>query len=280
MMKLTASLPIATVVFTTLCLNLCQETDAHPIILELPPNKEVCLEINAPDDDQVHLVMTSFPGTIDEELENWFVHEFAELTRYDSQQFMRDISNMPSHISKKMSKTKTPNTGKPPAKVHITLGTGEEKVEPLKYFKAVILRDVATSMSDAGGIHSNDDWSPEYGEMSLCFSSTHASSEHDTAIFHYVQQSEYEKKLAKKHEVRKEHLTPLESQFDAVTTTVREVLAEMSHMQIREQRMKHTTDSTNTRIRYFSYISISILFGVTYLQITYLKGYFKKKKVL
>ena len=38
--------------------------------------------------------------------------------------------------------------------------------------------------------------------------------------------------------------------------------------------------SINARVRYFSYVSVAVLLVVTYIQVTYLKRYFRKKKLL
>lgn len=80
--------------------------------------------------------------------------------------------------------------------------------------------------------------------------------------------------------LKKEHLTPLEINLARSISSATKVLNEMRYMESRETRMRHTSDSINTRVRYFSYASILILFGVTGIQVTYLKKYFKKKKIL
>ena len=80
--------------------------------------------------------------------------------------------------------------------------------------------------------------------------------------------------------MKKEHLSPLEEAFEEGVALSHSVLDEMHYMEKREARMKQTTDGTNSRIRYFSYLSVLILLGVTWVQIQYLKNYFKKKKVL
>lgn len=80
--------------------------------------------------------------------------------------------------------------------------------------------------------------------------------------------------------VRKQHLTPLEEELAASITAANSILNEMKYMEKREQRMRQTADSINQKIQWFSYVSIVVLFGVTYLQVTYLKRYFKKKKLM
>jgi hypothetical protein len=51
-------------------------------------------------------------------------------------------------------------------------------------------------------------------------------------------------------------------------------------MEKREARMRVTADSINSRVRWFGYLSVAVLLVVTYLQVTYLKQYFHKKKLM
>lgn len=76
------------------------------------------------------------------------------------------------------------------------------------------------------------------------------------------------------------HLTPLAEQLAESITAAQSVVREMQYMEKREQRMRLTADSINQRVRYFSYISVCMLLVVTYIQVTYLKRYFRKKKLL
>jgi hypothetical protein len=76
------------------------------------------------------------------------------------------------------------------------------------------------------------------------------------------------------------HLTPLAEQLEESIAAAKTVVKEMGYMESREQRMRKTADSINIRVRCFSYISVCVLLVVTYLQVTYLKRYFRKKKLL
>ena len=78
----------------------------------------------------------------------------------------------------------------------------------------------------------------------------------------------------------KEHLTPLEEQLGESISAAHVILKEMRYMEKRENRMRMTADSIHSKIRLFSYLSIIILLSVTFVQITYLKRYFKKKKLM
>jgi p24 family protein delta-1 len=76
------------------------------------------------------------------------------------------------------------------------------------------------------------------------------------------------------------HLTPLAEQLAESMAAAKSIIKEMNYMERRESRMRLTADSINARVRYFSYISVGVLLIVTYIQVTYLKRYFKKKKLL
>lgn len=78
----------------------------------------------------------------------------------------------------------------------------------------------------------------------------------------------------------KEHLTPLEDRLARSIAAANSVMHQMMFMESRERRMRLTADSINSRIRYLSYLSVLVLLSVTYLQVTYLKRYFRKKKLL
>jgi len=121
-------------------------------------------------------------------------------------------------------------------------------------------------------------WDRSKGMFKICIS---VRGKKDVRVlFDALKISEFEEKLNKRHIVKKEHLTPLEEAFDEGISLAHGVIDEMRYMEKRENRMKQTADGTNTRIRYFSYLSIFVLLGVTWIQINYLKSYFKKKKVL
>ena len=77
-----------------------------------------------------------------------------------------------------------------------------------------------------------------------------------------------------------EHLTPLQDQLDESIRAANTVIRELNLMEQRERRMHKTAENINWRVRYFSYISVIVLILVTFFQVTYLKRYFRKKKLL
>ena len=80
--------------------------------------------------------------------------------------------------------------------------------------------------------------------------------------------------------VRKAQITPLEMNLEESINRAEDILEEFKFMEKRERRMRLTADSTNARVRFFSYLSVFILLGVTLVQVMYLKSYFRKKKLM
>jgi len=191
----------------------------------------------------------------------------AELTRPDAVQFLKDLSNLPPDLLKEIKAIKS--------RSKVTLNVEEEgskalaRNQGLTYFRPTILKNIQKASKG---------WHENRGNYRLCVSARGA--DHVRVIFDSVKVSEYKDRMDRKHVVKKEHLTPLEKAFDESSALGRSIIDEMHYMEKREIRMKRTADGTNSRIRFFSYVSIAVLLGVTWLQIQYLKGYFKKKKIL
>lgn len=80
--------------------------------------------------------------------------------------------------------------------------------------------------------------------------------------------------------VRKTQITPLEMSLEESISRAEDILEEFKYMEKRERRMRQTAESTNSRVRHFSYLSVCILLGVTFIQVTYLKSYFRKKNLM
>jgi p24 family protein delta-1 len=77
-----------------------------------------------------------------------------------------------------------------------------------------------------------------------------------------------------------QHLTPLAEQLQESIVAANSVIREMRYMEKREARMRKTAESINSRVKYFSYISVTVLLAVTFVQVSYLKRYFRKKKLM
>ena len=225
------------------------------------------MDLNIPDGDDANLVFLPLPEDIEVEAEDWFVTEMSEITRVNSNQFLKDLSKIPPHITQLLKKHKTPSK--------ITVHVEEEETkslarnQALTYFRPTVIKDISKS---------GKGWDVTRGNYRICVNAR--GSGDVRVIFDVIKVSEYQEKIDRKHVVKKEHLTPLEKAFDDSSAMAKSILDEMHYMEKREIRMKRTADGTNGRIKWFSYFSIVILVGVTYFQMTHLKGYFRKKKIL
>jgi len=259
-------------------------TDSYPILIDVNDsanNGQTCLTLDMPDNDDVHMVFSNLPHEIDPKIESWVMQEMSSITDHESDKFLRMYSSPPGDIQPLIRSHEYEDV----LDVTITGPRGRPRTQRLAPFKIVVLKNVAQDMRHGPGDYSrkhpdedDDDWQPDGGIYRICIKGIRGSGSH--AVFDHLMTSEHEEKVRTKHILKKEHLTPIETTFDAGIIAAHTILNEMAALERRETRMKHTSDSMNRRIRRFSYISIVVLLGVTWLQISYLKVYFKKKKVL
>lgn len=262
------------VLFFMNALRLCQ---AYPIIMEIDGNDRQCLEMNIPDGDDSHLLFIPLNDGITTEAEDWYVTQMNELSRHESSQFLKDleVSNQPKAVKDNTRDSRN----KSKISIHVQqIASDSSRKNPtsknmnLSYFRLTKIENIAESLSSGKG------WDITSGQYSICFN---VRGRYGVRIlFEAVHMNEYITKYQKRHILKKEHLSPLEEAFEDGIAMAHSVMDEMYYMEKREVRMKVTAMGTNSRLKLFSYLSILILVGVTYLQITYLKSYFKKKKVL
>ena len=235
-----------------------------------------CVDINIPDGDDTHLLFIPLNLDITDIAEDWYVTQLSEITRHESKQFLKELdTTQPPEVKENAKQTKhSRSISKISATVEaVAKHPRTSKQFTLNYFQLTKYQNVAEDLTKSTG-----KWDDARGQFEMCFSTRGKSDV--KILFDSVKISEYVEKYNKRHVLRKEHLSPLEEAFESGISIAHSVLDEMRYMEKREIRMKQTTDGTNSRIRYFSYLSIVILLGVTYVQISYLKNYFKKKKVL
>lgn len=229
-----------------------------------------CIDLNIPDGDDAHLLFVPLNEDIHPGVEDWYVSQMSEITRHESKKYLKDLDSYPGNVLDAQKKV---------TKSNLSLYVEQIDAHPpssrtftLSYFKLMKIENISEVLSRTKG------WNRNLGQYSICIS---VRGKKDVRIlFDAIKLSEYQEKMAKRHLLKKEHLSPLEEAFEEGVALSHSVLDEMHYMEKREARMKQTTDGTNSRIRYFSYLSVLVLLGVTYVQIQYLKNYFKKKKVL
>lgn len=77
-----------------------------------------------------------------------------------------------------------------------------------------------------------------------------------------------------------EKLKPNEVELRRIEEMTSEIMNELLFLKKREERMRDTNESTNSRVKYFSILVIVSLVGLGAWQIQYLRHYFKVKHII
>ena len=77
-----------------------------------------------------------------------------------------------------------------------------------------------------------------------------------------------------------EQLKPLEVELRRLEDLSTDIVNAFSYMKLREEEMKNTNESTNSRVLYFSVFSMLCLIGLATWQVLYLRKFFKSKKLI
>lgn len=72
-----------------------------------------------------------------------------------------------------------------------------------------------------------------------------------------------------------EKLKPVETELRRMEEMVAEIVTEMDYMRTREQKLRDTNESTNTRVKWFAFATMGMLVALGAWQIVYLRAYFR-----
>lgn len=72
-----------------------------------------------------------------------------------------------------------------------------------------------------------------------------------------------------------EKLKPVETELRKMEEMVAEIVHEMEYMRHREQKLRDTNESTNTRVKWFAFATMGMLVALGAWQIIYLRAYFR-----
>lgn len=75
-------------------------------------------------------------------------------------------------------------------------------------------------------------------------------------------------------------LKPLEVELKRLEDLSESIVKDFSFMRVREEEMRDTNESTNSRVLYFSVFSMLCLLGLASWQVIYLRSFFKSKKLI
>lgn len=256
---------------------------AYPVILAIDESQERCFQVNIPEDDDVHIILLPVPDSEDLEddaVEIWYVQQVFEMTKQKTANGVlpnKLPDSPPDKVAEASSEfLKSIAGNQSPIKVRMNVRSYDGKKAMTNYRTKFFVPLVINRVSKVGRKLE------EVEGAEICIQNME-EGESFHVIFDSILESEEVEKVdeAKKPTFQKEeHLTPLEESLEKSIMAARNVLKEMDYMETREKRMRVTSDSINSRVQWFSYISIAILFVVTYVQVTYLRRYFHKKKLM
>lgn len=265
----------------------------YPLIAQVPEQSERCFKFNIPEDDDAHMVFLAMPmgeetGDVAEgKLEGWLVQELYEMTKQ-----RRGGGNLPTALLNQAPndvrvqmdgfiKKRGDNVSKLKVIVQLDSNNPSSRVLPVKYFAPTVLNKVRESHKKliSNAEEESEDEAALSG-FSICFDNKASEEEQVQVVMDIVMLNAEPEDSSEPNFVKEKHLSPLEESLEESIQAANTVLKEMKYMALREERMRVTAESINQRVQYFSILSVVILLAVTYLQVTYLKRYFKKKKLM
>lgn len=264
--------------------------DAYPLIAQVSEQSKRCFKFNIPEDDDAHMVFLALPmgeetgDTGEGKLEGWLVQEVYEMTnRRQGDNLPKSLLNSaPADIQGQMDsyiQKKGDNVSKLKVVVSADSSSPTSRVLPLKYFAPLVVnkvRENANKIQSDAGVEDTLDIS----SFGVCFDNEASDDDQAQVIMDIVMVNAEPDESNEPNFDKEKHLSPLEESLEKSIRAANTVLREMKYMTDREERMRVTADSINQRVQYFSILSVAILLGVTYVQVTYLKRYFKKKKLM
>jgi len=272
----------------------------YPMLLEIPESDERCLRLNIPEDEDAHMVFLALPSKDFEEddmvgtsswvknfdaMQDHFLAQMYELTQRrtkNSALVRRFPAKPPAEVQSSMDKFVSANDGglKSGCRVKLTNPKStNSRIMDIHWFTPLVINHVRRAIRTEKKDREN---SPLEGYMT-CFMNDNGNPIHivmDSVMVNEGPEYDDDDAASEDPAFQGHHLNPLAEILGESIGAARSVINEMQYMERREARMRHTADSINSRVRLFSYISIGILFVVTYLQVSYLKRYFRKKKLL
>jgi hypothetical protein len=278
--------------------NVLNHAHAYPMILEIPESTDRCLRLNVPEDDDAHMVFLALPSmTYDEEspktptwvskfkeLEAHFFRQMVEISKHRNKATLPKVfpSQPPDEVRAAMDSFIEYFEGETKSGCTIQLSNPQSSVSRTLesyWFTPVVVNNVRKVIRSR---REEREASPLEG-YKACFHNSNEDFPMHIVMDSVMTSEEYgigDDALSEDESFQGSHLTPLAEQLQESLAAAKSVIKEMNYMERRESRMRLTTDSINARVRYFSYISVGVLLAVTYVQVTYLKRYFHKKKLL
>lgn len=289
--------------YVSIWVGLPQLSLSYPLIAVVDDGQERCFRFNVPRNDDAHLMALVLPG--DEELhddhllEPWYIGQLHKMARSKAANHgilpLQLLDEIPKEVNERQSRYLEERTGTlPEVAIKITSQPNEDNPHyafqtKATYFKPAVVNHIVRMLAgkSEAEITSEDKEEASLEGYGVCIHNPdpdYAVHVIFDVVFASEDMSQFDEPVKEKKPTtdfdKERHLTPLERTVDLSIRAARSVLREMKYMEKREARMRVTADSINSRVRWFSYISVGVLLLVTYLQVTYLKRYFHKKKLM
>lgn len=277
-------------------LSVCwQQAESYPMLSQVEEGEERCFTFNIPANDDAHMVFVVLPSEddIEDEEEAWYVDQALKLTRMKSKA-TGIPSKFPDEMPKKVAKhvnnwVQDAGSNESPITIQVSASVdpsnGDIPVsykdrQKTHYFMPTVFQHVRKAI--ALRAHNKGPKVDSPISYHVCFMNADAERQAQVILDVILLSEDIsdDENSSSAGFQKDKHLTPLEQSLQNSITAANTVLKEMKYMEVREARMRETAESINTRVRWFSYLSVAVLLVVTYVQVTYLKRYFHKKKLM
>lgn len=280
---------------TFAALLLLATSSAYPILLQVEEDSERCFQFQIPNGDDAHLVGVIVPGEEaieDEKVEAWYFDQLYKLTasKADRKVIPKKFPDeQPDYVAKHMSdylQQHAAGSAVSPVVVSLTNNPKDRKGETQyhsKYFQPMVVNYISRTTNARANRKGKAMAAQDIDGYGLCIYNRDEETQVQMILDIVLVSEDIPADLDGSGEggfSKDRHLTPLEESLQDSIDAAQSILKEMRYMEQRERRMRRTTDSINTRVHWFSYLSVSVLLTVTYIQVTYLKRYFHKKKLM
>jgi hypothetical protein len=273
-----------------------RQAESYPMLAQVDEADERCFNFNIPMDDDAHMVFVVIPNEdyIEDKEESWYFEQVFKLTKLKTE--VEGIPHkfpdeMPNNVAKHMSEYLQHQGGSNESPITVQLTVNPTSDQPhaskymdrqrTKYFLPTVMHHVRRSVSiksrnQGQGRKLTDD----LVSYRVCLLNANPDEQAQVILDVVLLSEDIPDDEKESGFAKDKHLTPLELSLDHSIAAANVVIREMNYMQARELRMRETAENINTRVRWFSYLSVAVLLVVTYVQVTYLKRYFHKKKLM
>lgn len=254
----------------------------YPSIWETEGSYNHCFNYDIPEDDDATLVVVAIPGDVESDnllyTQDFYIDKFVELGSDGGENFPKKFEvDYPENITQKIMESKSDSQNRRMGRiVFSSFRESRELIATtvLDFYKPYVLHEVV-GLSMRKGF--ND--SPPLGGYRFCFKNP--SGGVSTLIFDIVHWNDEE--IDDKPEekiIEKRHLSPLELSFKQSVDKARQIVDEMIYIERRSMKNMKQDEFYRSFVSNFSYLSIIVLIFTAWVQVMYLKRYFKKKKLL